>query len=48
MYRGVSVQGPPVNRMTHRCKTLPCPKFRLRAVIKVIKINGGEYLISTD
>ena len=24
---------PPVNRMTHRCKTLPCPKLRLRAVI---------------
>ena len=22
----------PVNRMTHRCKTLPCPKPRLRAV----------------
>ena len=24
---------PLVNRMTHRCKTLPCPKLRLRAVI---------------
>ena len=23
---------PPLNRMTHRCKTLPCPKLRLRAV----------------
>ena len=24
---------PPVNRMTNRCKILPCPKLRLRAVI---------------
>ena len=25
---------PPVNRMTHRCKTLPCPRLRLRAVTR--------------
>ena len=24
---------PPVNRMTDRCKILPCPKLRLRAVM---------------
>ena len=23
---------PSLNRMTHRCKILPCPKLRLRAV----------------
>ena len=29
---GVGRPPPPVNRMTHRCKNLPCPKLRLRAV----------------
>ena len=24
----------PVNRMTHRCKTLPCPELRLRAMTR--------------
>ena len=33
-------QSPPVNRMTHRCKTLPCPKLRLRAVRKVGTVSG--------
>ena len=42
---GVSVrdhpgQSPPVNRMTHRCKTLPCPKLRLRVVRKVGTVYG--------
>ena len=29
-----SVPSPPVNRMTHWCKTLPCPKRCLRAVTR--------------
>ena len=31
-YGGWADPLPPVNRMTHRCKNLPCPKLRLRAV----------------
>ena len=27
-----------LNRMTNRCKTLPCPKLRLRAVINIHEI----------
>ena len=45
MYRGVSVQAPPRTEWHTGVKTLPCPKFRLPVVIKVIKINGGVYLI---
>ena len=33
---------PTMNRMTHRCKTLPCPKLRLRAV----KINMADGALS--
>ena len=40
----------PVNRMTHRCKTLPCPKLHLRAVTNQfhsISIKCSHYVIVT-
>ena len=38
VHAGKPTPPPTMNRMTHRCKTLPCPKHRLRAV----KINMAD------
>ena len=43
---------PPVNRMTHRCKTLHCPKLRLRTMITIsgwtVTASGDTILRSTS
>ena len=38
---GATTHDPPMNRMTNRCKILPCPKLRLRAV----KIKVAQHVL---